>query len=238
MARQLAFAMRTWGGKRRGAGRKPNGTRPGISHMRRSALARHHPVHVTLRVRGGLTTLRGDSVFPAVRAALAAGRKRFGFRLVHFTVQRDHLHLMAEAKDRRALARGMQGLAIRVARAVNRRLRRTGSLFADRYHARILKTPREVRFALRYVLLNARKHERGRSVVPHGYVDACSSAPWFDDFHRPPELVFGARSVREEWAKNCPAPPVVAPRTWLLRTGHKRAGPIDLDDAPAAASTG
>jgi len=91
-----------------------------------------------------------------LRRALVAGRERFGFRLVHFSVQRDHLHLLAEAAHRRALSRGVQGLSIRIARAINRRLQRRGKVFADRYHARALKTPRAVRWALRYVLLNVR----------------------------------------------------------------------------------
>ena len=97
-------------------------------------------------------------MFRSVRRALAGARDRFGFRLVHFSVQRDHLHLLAEAHDRRALGRGMQGLAIRVAKAVNRRLDRHGKVFGDRYHAHALRTPRETRSALRYVLSNIRKH--------------------------------------------------------------------------------
>lgn len=108
----------------------------------------------------GVPSLREHSLFVQVRKALAAAKHQFGFALVHFSVQRDHLHLIAEANDRRALSRGVQGLSIRLALAVNRLLERKGRLFADRYHARALKTPREVRFALRYVLLNARKHAR------------------------------------------------------------------------------
>src|SRR6185436_20350779 len=118
--------------------------------------SRHHPLHVTLRVRRGVPSLREHSLFVVVRKALAAAKHQFGFSLVHFSVQRDHLHLIAEAEDRSALSRGVQGLSIRIARAVNRQLDRTGRLFADRYHARALTTPRAVKFALRYVLLNAR----------------------------------------------------------------------------------
>ena len=92
------------------------------------------------------------------------------------------IHLIVEASDRVALSRGVQGLCIRLARAVNRACGRRGSVFADRYHARALKTPRAVRFALRYVLLNAHKHGSG---APAGFVDGCSSAPWFDGFARP-----------------------------------------------------
>lgn len=244
MARQVALPFRgkppparAWGGKRHGAGRKPNRGRAGVSHLRRPALSRHHPVHITLRVRRGLSALRTSRLYSPVRAALAAGRQRFGFRLVHFSVQRDHLHLLAEATDRRALSRGVQGLSIRVAKAVNRRLRRKGKVFADRYHARALKTPREVRFALRYVLLNARKHERGSSRIVDGFVDPCSSAPWFDGFSRPQELVFGGQSSRDEWASGgSDEPPVVLPRTWLLRVGYKRAGPFDVDETPGTTS--
>ena len=154
-------------------------------------------------------------MFVEVRRALPAGRERFGFRLVHFSVQRDPLHLLAEAENRRALSRGVQGLAVRVARAVNRRLRRRGRVFADRYHARALKTPRAARWALRYVLLNVRKHEPG--AVPSGFVDGCSSAAWFNGF------------ARVRYALDSP---VVAPRTWLLTVGQERAGPFDVDDMP------
>ena len=253
--RQLAFEFRTWGGVRARAGRPPNGQRAGVSHLRRPAHSPHHPLHVTLRVRRGLSSLREHSVFVAVRRALAEAKQRFGFSLVHFSVQRDHLHLIAEAKDRTALSRGVQGLSIRVARAVNRQLQRKGRLFADRYHARALKTPREVRFALRYVLLNARKHARNRQAsasaldrlsatgadgIALGFVDSCSSAPWFGGFSRPDELAFGARQARAEWLRSSgsPEPPVVPPGCWLLRAGQQRAGPMDVDDAPRGAVAG
>ncbi|MEO8181760.1 MAG: transposase [Deltaproteobacteria bacterium] len=262
-ARQLGFSFRTWGGARPGAGRPPKGRTAGVSHLRRPSLSRHHPLHVTLRVQRGVASLRGHSLFAVVRRALAAGKAQFGFSLVHFSVQRDHLHLIAEAKDRRALSRGIQGISIRVARAVNRRLERTGRLFADRYHARTLKTPRSVRLALRYVLLNIRKHARApqgsagalveRPKAPPrapqgsagalverpkepsaGFVDACSSAPWFFDFSRPLELAFGSREARAEWARASGSgePPVAPPGSWLLRAGWKRAGAFDIDDTP------
>lgn len=129
----------------------------------------------------------------------------------------------------------MQGLSIRVARAVNGELGRRGSVFADRYHARALRSPRAVHVALRYVLVNARKHERGAGAVPVGFVDECSSAPWFSGLARPPELAFGVSAARRAFAHRVPgmAAPVAAARTWLLRFGHQRAGPIDIDAMPA-----
>ena len=256
-APQLALEFRTWGGARTGAGRKPRGERPGVSHLRRPSHSRHHPLHITLRVQRGVGSLREHSLFLVVRQALAAARHQFGFSLVHFSVQRDHLHLIAEASDRRALSRGIQGLSIRVARAVNRQLERKGRLFADRYHARALKTPREVRFALRYVLLNVRKHafaqQRARGPaacgaaaassrrrtesdhVPAGFIDSRSSAAWFRGFERPQELAFGAHAVRSEWLRTSGSaePPVAEASVWLLRVGQHRAGSFDLDDTPS-----
>ena len=149
------------------------------------------------------------------------------------------LHLIAEANDRRALSRGIQGLSIRVARAVNRHLQRKGRLFADRYHARALTTPRAVKYALRYVLLNARKHARaprsgGLDGIATGFVDSRSSAPWFRAFARPEALAFGAREARDDWQRDSGStePPVVRARTWLLRTCLQRHGAFDSDDTP------
>ena len=227
---QLAFAFRAWGGKRKGAGRPPKGPAAGVSHLRRPSLSRHHPVHVTLRIASGVPSLREGRLFDEVRFALAAGRDRFGFRLVHFSVQSNHLHLIAEAQDSRALALGMQGLSVRLARAVNRTLARRGRLFADRYHCRALKTPRAVHFAVRYVLLNARRHH---AATAPGFVDTCSSAAWFGDFQRPDELAFGAAQTRARWrASSGVESPVLPARTWLLREGRRRCGGFDVDDTP------
>ena len=239
---QLAFAFRTWGGKRKGAGRPPKGNTAGVSHLRRASLSRHHPVHVTLRIAAGVPSLRGGALFDKVRFALAAGRERFGFRLVHFSVQSNHLHLIAEACDSRALALGMQGLSVRVARAVNRTLGRHGRLFADRYHSRALKSPRAVHFALRYVLLNARKHQAkapavstDSAAVPAGFIDSRSSAAWFGNFQRPEELAFGTAQTLAQWrASSGVEAPVVPPQTWLLRQGSHRPGGFDIDDTPGS----
>jgi REP element-mobilizing transposase RayT len=195
-----------------------------------------------LRLVAGLPSLRIARLFARVQKALAGGQARFGFRLVHYSVQSNHLHLIAEAADRRSLSRGVQGLNIRVARAVNRQLERKGRVFADRYHARALQTPRAVHFALRYVLLNARKHQRDRawegtslpaeSVAP-GLVDTCSSAPWFTGFRRPIELAFGAARARARWRAGSELEaPVVSAKTWLLRRGSPQG--FDVDDIPGA----
>src|SRR4051812_4678789 len=150
--RQLTLAFRNgWGGARANAGRK-RGPRPNTPHRARPVHHAWKPVHVTLRAR--ITPLRSQFVFPTVRLALlrAARRDPERFRVVHFSVQPDHLHLVVEAKDARSLSIGMRGLAVRVARYVNDLLGRRGKFWADRWHGRALGSPREMRNVMLYVL--------------------------------------------------------------------------------------
>jgi REP element-mobilizing transposase RayT len=134
-----------------------------------------------LRVNKEAVGLRTGRIFRAIRRAFSGAREQFGFRLAQYSVQGNHIHLIAEANDRRALTRGMQGLTSRVALAVNRARGRKGRVFGDRYHARQLRTPLEVRRALLYVLRNDRKHlaEQALSLAPWR-LDPCSSAHLFD----------------------------------------------------------
>jgi REP element-mobilizing transposase RayT len=200
--------------------------------LKRPPHVARHPVHVTWRVREGVPGLRGDRAFRAVRRALVAARDRLGGRIVHFSVQSNHLHLMVEATDRAALSRALKGLAVRIARGLNRVRGRAGAVFADRYHARALKTPLEVKRALAYVLGNVRKHAAQNGLpVPAGWMDARSSAAWFDGWseHDAAERSLGLRSVR---AGPADPRPVALPHTWLLRVGWRRHGLLDADVRP------
>ena len=210
---QLELRPRAWGGRRAGAGRKPSGRKVGVPHRTRAPHQPRHPAHVTLRAQRVLPSLRGDRLFRALCRGLLLG-SRGGLRVLQFSVQRDHLHLIVEAEDGHALSRGIQGLAIRLAKAVNRVLRRRGRVWGDRYHVRALNTPREVRNALVYVLQNWRKHMPGS-----GGVDPCSSAAWFSGW---------GRRIPVEPTRS----PVVAPRTWLAAVGWQRYGLIGEDEAP------
>ena len=156
--RQHVLTFRTWGGPRRGAGRKRSTARTRVPHGARPRHDARAPLHVTLRLRDGLPSLRRNIVRARILLALGEGRERFGFRLNQFSLQSNHVHLIVEADDALALSRGMKGIAVRVARTVNRVWKRRGSVFSDRFHARALRTPREVRAALAYVLHNARHH--------------------------------------------------------------------------------
>jgi REP element-mobilizing transposase RayT len=147
---QLTFAKHGgWGGRRKGAGRPPKGERPGVSHTVRATLAARFPVHVTLRVLPSVWNLRSRRSFRVIARALFAGADRFGMRLCEFSVQGNHLHFVVEAADARALSRGIQGLSIRLAKGLNAMMDKRGRVLADRFHARILRTPTEVKHVLR-----------------------------------------------------------------------------------------
>jgi REP element-mobilizing transposase RayT len=165
--RQRSFKFKTWGGARDGAGRKPTRARAGVVHRRRPVLKSRFPVHVTWRMKEGVWNLRSRRCFTALARAFWGGANRFGFRLVHYSVQGNHVHLLVEAKDERALSRGMCGLGVRVAKSLNRVMRRHGKVLDDRYHGRILCTPTEVRRAREYLVQNARKHYGLRVADPY-----------------------------------------------------------------------
>jgi REP element-mobilizing transposase RayT len=228
---QLGLRFRTWGGARQGAGRPRSSRR--VSHLTRERVTRHVPLHVTLRLVRGLPSLRGKAAFRVVREALAAPRPG-GVRVVHYSIQSNHVHLLVEAQSTQGLARGMQALSIRLAKQLNRSFERKGRVFADRFHARALKTPLEVRRALAYVLNNFRRHADGKGPrLPLSFRDPMSSAHWFDGWD--PEWVHAAPDKR---ALLDPAPTlesgVVAARSFLLRSGWRRHGllqPFDVSDA-------
>jgi len=174
-------------------------------------------------------------VFPTVRLALARATRRdtSRFRILQFSVQGDHLHLVVEAADKDALSSGMRGVAIRVARYVNDLLSRRGPLWADRWHGRALRTPREVRNALLYVLGNFRKHARAAhaaGIVPF------SSGAWFDGWRtwKPTSGVAPPFAVAPRFTTtHSEDPPISSARTWLARSGWSKRGLIGLEEGPA-----
>jgi hypothetical protein len=213
-----------WGGRRPGAGRKP-GPQPRAPHRRREGVTSRFPAHVTVKLLPGLPSLRSVPLVRALERSFAAACDRGDFRLVQYTLQTTHAHLLVEATDVRALARGMMAVGARLARALNRTSGHRGRVLAERFHARVLRTPREVRNALAYVLLNARRHARRFWCGLH--LDPASSGRWFDGWRRQPLLDRPRAGTI----------PVTQPRTWLMAIGWRRHGLIDPEEIPGASRT-
>ena len=211
--RQLDLDWKTWGGPRRGAGR-PKTVRSRVAHRARERLSGREPVHVTTRVCSGLPGLRDALTRELVLRVFRERCRRDTFRLVHFSIQRDHLHLLVEAGDRAALSSGLRGLLTSLARRLNRSWGRAGRVFL-RFHEHVLRFPREVRNAIRYVLENSRHHG---SVPARGVaLDPWSSGAWFDGYADGPD----PRPLDT-------AAPVARARTWLGAVGWRRCGLLRL----------
>jgi REP element-mobilizing transposase RayT len=228
------MVFRTHGGKRRGAGRKPKGKCPGQPHAARPEHDPRHPVHVTMRVVGSAAGLRCKDTYLALREATIVSAKREDFRITHMSIQRDHIHLIVEADNKRALSKGVQGFSISAARQINKAItarggdRRTGRVIADRYHARPLTSPRAVRNTIAYCLGNWRHHGEDRAPFARTWkVDPFSSGAVFFDWKE----LEGSPVL---W----PLPPtyhpliVFRPRTWLLQSWPQFHPRISVREVP------
>ena len=228
-ARQRSFEFRTWGGKRAGAGRPPKGKRSSERHKKRPVHKAAHPIHVSLRVVPAVGRLRKRHIYRALQRAMARTVQRHDFRICDISIQGNHIHLIVEADHERALARGMQGFQISAARQINLAIskhtghRRTGQVFADRYHAEYLTSPRQVRHALCYVRNNWRRHGEDRrlpGLAFDPFSSAAYSSGWTDR-----ALLYWPEPDEELL-------PICHPQSWLLEKGWKRHGLLSPWERP------
>jgi REP element-mobilizing transposase RayT len=233
----LDFRRDRRGGKRKNAGRPAKGPRPSERHLPRVRFDKLTVLHVTLRLVERYGTLRERDAFLALRRATAAVLERADeFRIVHASPEPDHLHLVVEAENNDALSRGMQAFQISAAQHLNRvmskRLGRRirGKVFADRYHARAVRSPTQARNTLNYVLNNWRRHDHDdiHAPVDHRFwdVDYMSSAVSFS----------GWKELESESFKYTVGPElrlcVSPPHSWLLSAGWRKAGAISMYAVP------
>ena len=146
-----------------------------VPHAQRERFPGRFPVHVTLRMADWVFHLRSKRCYTVIRRAVFNAHRTF-FRIVDFSVQGNHLHLICEADDEKSLARGIQGLNIRIAKGLNKVMGRQGKVFAGRYHVHVLRKPHETHNAVRYAVDNYRKHAAQRGeLLPPSWVDPYSS---------------------------------------------------------------
>ena len=230
--------FRPHGGARRGAGRPRASGRRSEAHKERPFHHGRHPVHVVVRVVDAIGNLRRRDTYLAIQHATVTAARREVFRIVHLSVQRTHLHLIVEAETKAALAAGMQGFEISAAKQLNAAIsrrrpgpRRRGQVFADRYHATVITSPRQTRHVLGYVMGNWRKHEEDRNPKLHGWtIDWFSSAIAFPDWAE-----YGDAPFLWRWPEGYAPLIVFRPRTWLLRVGWKKSSPtISYREVPSS----
>ena len=225
-------AKRRDGKVRAKPGRKVSAERTGFArHRTRPEHDANHPVHVTIRRVRLAPSFRTERLRVVILAELKRARGK-GVRVIEYSIQDDHLHLMVEGRDASDLSAQMRKLFSRIAMSINAMVGRRGSLFRDRHHRHELTSPREVRHALVYILFNVRKHARAADARTQqqawASLDAFSSAPWFDGWAhhtRPPPQRLAARGLPAD-------SPLARAETWLARVGWKRGGLLGIDQAP------
>jgi REP element-mobilizing transposase RayT len=163
MAKQLKLnlykGMR--GGRRPGAGRKRLHSK-GVAHRKRETVNFRHALHVNFKFR---TTIRNKFSLGVLRKAIIKARFH-GLRIIHFSMQSNHIHLILEAHDTEILSKGMRSLTITFAKGLKK-----GSIQIERYHLHVLRSLRETKNAVHYVLFNEQRH----SGLKKAYVTPYSS---------------------------------------------------------------
>ena len=233
-------------------GRPPKGPRSSERHEVRETFKPSQPLHVTLRAIDKVGRLRTAAVYRAIREALIMTLWRESCRVVQLSIQHNHVHLLVEAENRAALSRGMQGFQISAAKHINaeiskgrlkgiswyeakrrglipaERQRRKGTVFPDRYHVEVIKTPRQARNAIAYVLNNWRKHDEHRDEKARGWLIDPFATGWsFDGWKEREDEPF-VWKLRETYAPM----PSWRPRTWLLQESWRRYGLIRTHEVP------
>ncbi|MGE5182947.1 MAG: transposase [Acidobacteriota bacterium] len=220
----------TWGGKREGAGRKKTGMCRDVPHRARPELDARNPVHVVVRMKKERRIgLRRGRLYTRMRKVVVRYLGRDDFRIVHISIQQNHVHLIVEAASTRALTRGMQSFTINAARAINADHSSIGKVWEFRYHATQIRTARQARNTLAYVLNNWRRHRedfangRLRTAKLDPYASGLSLGGWTERFALPADYT---------------PLPVSPPRTRLLRHDWKRFGLLDPHEAPGPLALG
>jgi REP element-mobilizing transposase RayT len=214
-SKQLEFKkIKGWGGRRKGAGRKNlSGT---VAHAAREKVDFRKPLHITIRLAPGLSGLRTKHLHEQFTAALLKAKAK-GLRVLHYSIQGNHLHMLAECADNQALAAGMNSFGTSFAKAVRKKLGGKGKVFDGRYHLRVLKNPMQMKNTLAYVLLNQAKHE---NLIP--YNDRFSSSQYFNEW----KALLGRKvgPILEDWRKNQNSLPdyLSTPKSWLASAGWRR----------------
>jgi REP element-mobilizing transposase RayT len=242
---QQPLVFRTWGGKRKRAGRPQVNEHKSQPHRTRRGLAPNQAILVTLRVAQSVRRMRRRDAYRAVRKAMLVVLARTDFRIVHLSIQANHVHLIVEADSKVALARGMQAFQISAARRLNAvdldgagRARR-GSVFPDRYHEEIVTTPTHARHALSYVLNNWRRHKEDRVPATKRWVlDPYSTARSFIGWIERVQLI--ERGDEDRWITGALSSlpddfeplPTGAAQSWLLREGWKLGGDLSALEQP------
>ena len=141
----------------KGAGRPAKHDR-GIRHIARDEFNRLTVLHLTVKIDRAKAGLKNKQTLKLLWHAIKKARLK-GLKIIHYTLEFDHIHLLVEADNKAIVGTGMQSFGISLSKGINKIKGLSGQVFKTRYHFRKLKTPTEVKNVIHYILGNSIKHK-------------------------------------------------------------------------------
>lgn len=163
----------------KGAGRPAIHDR-GIRHIARDKVTKHTSLHLTIKIERLKAGLRNKDVLKQLHDSIKKARK-IGLRVIHYTLEFDHVHLLVEVDSNQQLAKGMQSFGISFSKGINKIKAQVGKVFKTRYHFRKLKSPNEIKNVIFYILGNSLKHKKDFSILSP-YNTAITASALFPGF--------------------------------------------------------
>ena len=163
---KLNLYQGSWGGRRPGSGRKRLHSK-GVAHRTREKVNHRLPLHINFKFK---THIKNKFCLKLLKRAIMNARSH-GLKVIHFSLQSNHIHLLIESESNEILTRGMRSLTVTFAKGLSR-----GRVQLERYHLHVLKSVKEARNAALYVLFNQQKHEKGTYSKVDGYSSLLSIA--------------------------------------------------------------
>ncbi len=148
---------------RKGAGR-PALHDPGIRHTNRPHIKKPASLHLTIKVKKKKAEIKNKSVLKILKRAILNARKQ-GLRVIHFSLEYDHVHLLIEADNNLILGKGMQAFGVTLSKAINRLKKLKGGVYKHRYHFRQISSTRELKIVMNYIFTNGLKHGTAKSIL-------------------------------------------------------------------------
>lgn len=136
----------------------------GIRHTKRPDLTRPSSLHLTVKIEKSKANLKNKNVLAILKKAIFNARRQ-GLKVIHYSLEYDHIHLIIEADNNRTLGKGMQAFGVTLAKAINRMRKVKGQVYKHRYHFRQITSSRQLKNVMTYIFNNGVKHKTSATAL-------------------------------------------------------------------------
>jgi REP element-mobilizing transposase RayT len=136
----------------------------GIRHISREDIKKPTSLHLTIKVRENKADIKNKQILKALHHSIKRARMK-RLKIVHYTLEYNHIHLLVEAEIKQLVHQGMQAFGISLAKKINTIKRLKGTVYKHRYHLRKINSPRDLKNVLHYIFNNGIHHKRTSNVL-------------------------------------------------------------------------